>query len=474
MQRVPVSHAVVYDAFGAVGDGVTDDLPAIAAAHAHANRHGLPVRSRPGAVHLLGDSGPVAAITTPTTWTGTRFVIDDTALTVHSRPVFDIRSQRPKVRLGLKELAAGQERLPQPPGAEVLVTVTDETVRQYIRRGPNRNSGTAKTDVFVVDAEGYVRSPIDWDYPAVSTVEAMPIDTEPLEVTGGHFTTIANRAPSTYDYHHRGIRVSRSRVTLAGLEHRIEGEGEHGAPYAGFVDVRGCAYVTVADCHLAGHRIYTTIGNAGTPVGMGSYDLSATSAVGLTISGCRQDDILDRSRWGVMGSNFCKDLVVDDCVLSRTDAHQGVTGCTVRNSTMGWMGINAIGRGRLTLENVTTHGPSVISFRDDYGSTWTGPLTIRGCTWVVPQQAPTPPAVLRVRNDGMHDFGYPCTMPSPITVDGLTIDDSAAPDGEIVLISDPDAGSDAGPDTSRPHALRRPDAVDVRGLHTTSGRELSI
>ena len=35
---------VTYEAFGAVGDGVTDDAAAIAAAHAYANEHHLPVK----------------------------------------------------------------------------------------------------------------------------------------------------------------------------------------------------------------------------------------------------------------------------------------------------------------------------------------------------------------------------------------------------------------------------------------------
>ena len=45
---------VTYEAFGATGNGVTDDLPAICAAHAHANAHGLSVVTRPDATYHLG------------------------------------------------------------------------------------------------------------------------------------------------------------------------------------------------------------------------------------------------------------------------------------------------------------------------------------------------------------------------------------------------------------------------------------
>ena len=43
-----------YESFGAKGDGVTDDMPAICEAHAYANAHGLSVRTKPGATYHLG------------------------------------------------------------------------------------------------------------------------------------------------------------------------------------------------------------------------------------------------------------------------------------------------------------------------------------------------------------------------------------------------------------------------------------
>jgi hypothetical protein len=44
---------VTYEAFGATGDGVTDDLAAICEAHAYANTHNLPVKTRPDAIYHL-------------------------------------------------------------------------------------------------------------------------------------------------------------------------------------------------------------------------------------------------------------------------------------------------------------------------------------------------------------------------------------------------------------------------------------
>ena len=63
---------VDYEAFGAVGDGVADDLQAIVEAHAYANEHGLPVRTRPDAVYHLGYRALTAVIATDTDWSTSR------------------------------------------------------------------------------------------------------------------------------------------------------------------------------------------------------------------------------------------------------------------------------------------------------------------------------------------------------------------------------------------------------------------
>ena len=49
---------------------------------------------------------------------------------------------------------------------------------------------------------------------------------------------------------------------------------------------------------------------------------------------CTQtNDINDRTYWGVMASNYSKNLLYDNCVWSRFDAHMGVANATIRNST---------------------------------------------------------------------------------------------------------------------------------------------
>ena len=85
---------VTYRAFGAAGDGKTNDMAAIAAAHAYANAHQLPVRADEGAVYYIGEIQESAVICTDTDWTGAQFVIDDSIIDVAHRQmhVFCVRS----------------------------------------------------------------------------------------------------------------------------------------------------------------------------------------------------------------------------------------------------------------------------------------------------------------------------------------------------------------------------------------------
>jgi hypothetical protein len=175
--------------------------------------------------------------------------------------------------------------------------------------------------------------------------------------------------------------------------------------------------------------MYQTIGSAGITVSMGSYDLSVNRALNVSFVNCSQtNDINDSRYWGILGSNFCKNLVYDNCTFSRFDAHMGVANATIRNSTLGHMGINAIGSGLFTVENCTIRGRTLINLRSDYGSTWQGEFIIRNCVFVPAGGRPTSASLIGGSYSGQHDFGYTCYMPERITIENLKIDDSNHPE----------------------------------------------
>ncbi|MBM3853340.1 MAG: hypothetical protein FJ399_09305, partial [Verrucomicrobia bacterium] len=140
--EVPTDRPVSYEAFGAIGDGVADDLPAIVEAHAFANTHSLPVKSRPGATYHLGRRARTAVIATDTDWSTSKFIIDDRDVENHRTSLFAVRSLLEPATLPIRRLARDQRQLDVRPPRDCWVLVESNRRRVYIRRGLNQNNGT--------------------------------------------------------------------------------------------------------------------------------------------------------------------------------------------------------------------------------------------------------------------------------------------------------------------------------------------
>ena len=418
---------VSYEDFGAKGDGVTDDMEAIKAAHDYANEHNLNIRSDAHATYYIGPNPITAIIKTNVDWSTSKFIIDDTQVKISERgaSIFNIVSSHSPIEFSIPSLKKNQMKLDVEFPSNCYVRVDNSEKKQFIRYGLNQNNGSNQTDCFVVDSTGYILNPIIWDFEKVTHAVAYPIDETVLTVSGGLFTTIANQAESKYNYHSRNIKINRSNVVIEKLTHKVIGELDHGAPYGGFININSCAYITVRDTFLCGRKIYGTIGSAGKPVSMGSYDLSVGFAVGVHFENVRQNGIMDRTRWGLMGSNHCRDLYFDNCLISRFDAHENVVNLTIKNTTLGHQCFNAIGHGNMVVENVIAYGRSFLNLRGDYGSTWDGDVVFKNCTWY-PASHVDAPAFIGGTNSGKHDFGFPCYLPHNVTIENLRICDSGA------------------------------------------------
>ncbi len=466
---------ITYEAFGAKGDGINDDLPAICQAHEEANKTGQKVVARPDACYHLGRRALTANIETDTDWNTARFIIDDTDLEDHKEWLFNVRSGIEHTTLPIKKLHRDQRQLDIKVDQSTFILVENDQHNVYIRRGLNQNAGFPQSDCFILHPDGSIEGDIDWDYDHISNVRAKPIPEKTLSISGGIFTTYANRMrqETGYNYHSRGITIGRSNTVIDSVTHYVVGETEYGHPYRGFLDASKCANVTYQNCFATGHKIYSTIGSAGEPVNMGSYDLHANNIVNFSLINCRMNHIKDRTRWGVIGSNFCKNILLDGCELSRMDTHMGVSGTyIIRNCTLGHMGLNAIGRGTLKIENTTTYGPTLASFRGDYGSTWEGDVEVTNVRWIPSCGEETKPRLFATHNDGTHDFGYPCFMPKSVVINGLDIDDSNTPDDYTgpVVFTDPD-----NPDVSdQPFPYQRCESVTLKNVNTESGKSIQV
>jgi hypothetical protein len=289
---------VRYSDFGTKGDGKTDDIDAIAATHAFSNQHNLPVKADEGATYYIGGKDRTAIIRTDTDFGTAAFIIDDTDVENRNAHVFMVSSGlQPFKPEGITSLKRNQQKINISFPGTCIITVTDSNMRRYIRFGPNQNSGTPQTDIFIVDKDGNVdmNAPIIWDFDQITDITALPIDETTLTIKGGRFTTIANRAESKYTYYSRGIAIRRSNVIVDGLEHRVTGEGDHGAPYGGFIGAGDCSHVTVQNTILTGHKTYQTIGAAGVTVSMGTYDISVNRALNISFVNCSQTNDIDDS-----------------------------------------------------------------------------------------------------------------------------------------------------------------------------------
>jgi hypothetical protein len=466
---------VTYEQFGAIGDGIADDLAAIVKAHEYANAHHLPVKTDPKACYYLSGKALTAIIQTDTDWNDSKFVIDDRAVENNKVHIFDVRSCLAPIQVEIPSLRKGQKSLGVSLPENCYINVTNEHVKQFIRFGLNQNNGSPQTDCFIAKKDGTISNEIVWDFETITQVTALPMDAATLSVRGGIFTTLANEDPSTYNYYARGIQVLRSNVLIEGLSHFVIMEGETGAPYHGFIRIEDCANVLVKNCYFTGRKIYVTIGSAKLPVSMGSYDISIYRSINVSCVGCRQFNINDSTRWGVYTSNFCKELSVYDCIFSRWDAHMGCTNVIIKDSSLGHQCLNAIGHGQLIVENVHAYGARLINLRDDYGCLWDGDLLVKDCVWHLREGTHQTANILAASQREDHNFGYACTMPHHIVFENILVDDSqAAADFQGVFLFSDYNPLVTGHEIETTHPYQLPSSITVRNVRTVSGREVGL
>jgi hypothetical protein len=311
---------------------------------------------------------------------------------------------------------------------DTLLIPIDSTTLRYRRRGENANAGAAQQDAILVDKNGNIdlNAPLIWNFNKITSITAYPVDEKRLTVTGGRFTTINNRGNADDLYMKRGIHINRSNTVIDGIYHEIIGEGTQGASYTAFLYFEECANVTLQNSTLSGHWAYYRPSQTYTR--RGSYDIQVNRTVNMSVINCDQTNpITQRTLYGIFASNYSKNILFDTVSFSRFDAHMGVYNTTILNSELGYMGVSIIGSGLLTIENTKVSGENFIYFREDYGSTWEGEVVIRNCVFEPLEGQFNTAAIIFTRNDGAWDFYYNCFMPETIEIDGLKIEETAAP-----------------------------------------------
>ena len=490
---------VTYEDFGAVGDGVTDDSEAIRAAHNAANECGLPVRGNTYATYYIGPIRETIRIQTDTDWNGAHFIFDDHKIrwddsALRGVNVFTVTAESGSESIEIPEgfkISKGQTNIGLTFDKPCMLKIVNSNDKIYIRYGVNANSGANRYELILVDENGNVdpSTPIQYDYTVVTELRAYSTSDTPIAVGNGYIKTIAPN-PKEYDpnyennycYYKRGIAVNRSNTTVYNVYHSIVGEDmtieidrdgdgivekwgddkSYGVPYSGFFLFSGCNNVVMTDCLVQGHQAYNFWEGASRNE-MGSYDITASDLQQYE-NQATGEVITNRFMYhGVMSSNFCRNIVMDNCYLDRFDAHQGLHNAKITNSTLGF-GILVIGGGELYIENVyrITEGAFVL-LRTDYNSVFDGDLIIKNC-----RMGPTITSVISGTWRSFYN-GLPNYMFRSVTIDGLTVESSSK---EIYVYNVSSAAKNSVNDSVNPLFL--PDKIKVSGVVKADGSSVNV
>ena len=201
---------------------------------------------------------------------------------------------------------------------------------------------------------------------------------------------------------------------------------------ASYLSISYTHNVLIEDCVFVGRTEYLS----------GTYDIVPNNSHKVTFKNCTQSNFFELKAdgtesnranhnvcRGVMGSNRCKHLDIDNCMLTRYDAHASVTDGKITNSKIGR--ISVTGGGELYIENTKlyTYSHYFLVLRSDYGAFWNGTITLKDCHVVnakLDNGSFRQQTTMLVDADTVnHNFGYECSFPN-IVVDNLKIDKYAA------------------------------------------------
>ena len=418
-----------YEDFGAVGDGIYNDYDAIMKTHVYANAGGQKVVGKEGTTYRVGPMLPnTVPIMTDVDFNGCTFLIDDVgdaAYQTRTVSLFTLTRDHPVVELTEKQIdeIAGTDATIKFGDTSVpwladyietksLVMFTNTHHKDFIRHGANQTSGEPRKDVFIMYPDGSIdpETEVCFEFDNFTLVQIHRVDDAPVTVENGNFINICCRTVSDTDFtvrykdYARGFKFERSNVTFKNVTHRMQDEPElnfnvnsqyggcnESYPYYAFIYTERTYNLLVEDCSLTGHTTYyqpgrataSTGGVVSNPIPAGTYDIAVERSVNVHFLNTHQyapNGLGDSRYWGIMTSNWTKDMTFENCSINRFDAHRSFWGARLIDTDIGHT-INLVGGGELYMERVRKIVGSVfIQTRGDYGGTFRGNITLIDCT----------------------------------------------------------------------------------------------
>ena len=330
-------------------------------------------------------------------------------------------------------------------------------------------SGSDMQEIILLDKDGNVSgdTPIIYDYTDITSLRVYRLDeSTAITIENGTFTSKVcsfNTLQFDEDGNEiepigaqlaRGITVTRSFTTLKNIKHYVDGElklteqvnpdGEivrAGMGYGGFYCIDYCTDTLIENCIMTGRRNYRTTTNGSIT---GTTDLHMMRACNVVIDGCKQSnfwitvdpvtyemtssseytpgavtsmssvEVYGKSIklcWGVMSSNYCKNMEYRNSTLSRFDAHAPIVNGKIVNCNIN--DIELTGYGEFVIENVNWYPYAkttpLLFLRGDFGSTWDGNVKIKNTEAYIIEGN----GCYIVENDYSNFYwGYQCGIPS--------------------------------------------------------------
>ena len=460
---------ITYEEYGALGDGKTNDFFAMKRAHIAANEKGLPVRATAGKTYLITETeengvAESIPVMTDVDFSGATVVVDDRdicwcegANKKHNTQTFEIKSPYSSVALEEKYIdainAAGgikrniTRKIDTGLDFPAMLVLTNANTRHYKRYGANNNPGSPQKELIIVDKEGNIdeTTPVLYDFDTVTSIVAYRIDLPTLTIKNANIISRASQVNLVDKYYsiNRGIRFSRPNVCVTNVRHRItdeilKGTLVDGVPFIGhsynaFFNLHLTHNVTFFDCTFQSRAYYL----------QGTYEIGGWMSNMITFKSCDQYNFFKGDEeyplmpsfgkwWGVAGTNSCKNMIYEDCKLTRFDAHQGVVNGVIKNCEIG--SIRLTGGGNMLIEGTKIYNWDIgntLQLREDYGCTWRGTITIKDSE-IVDVKGNSALTCVLVARSANHDYGYVTYFPNVI-IDNLKIQ-NAKP--EVNLFSD--------------------------------------
>ena len=478
---------VTYEQFGANGSDNINDFEYILATHTYANQCGQTVVGKEGATYYVGPSiTQTIPIKTNVDFNGCTIIINDLGseayktrglslfslvrdhanVTLTEATVDEVAGKDVKIKFGDTSIPWLAEYIE----TKSLVMISNSYHKDFVRFGANQSSGETRKDIFIMYPDGSIdpETEVCFEFDEITLVEISRVDDVPVTVKNGNFINICCRVvaetefKNKYNAYNRGFRFERSNVTFENITHRMQdepnidtsfgpwGELKESYPYYAFIYTAQTYNLLIKNCDLTGHTTYyedkdataSTGGVKPNPVAQGTYDIAVERSIGVHFLDTEQyapTGLGDSRYWGIMTSNWSKNMIFENCDINRFDAHRSFWGAKMINCNIGHS-INLVGGGELYMENVTKMvSGTFISIRGDYGGTFSGNIhmvdctlagvsdynTVRGTYYNASSKVGTG-IVFNVgymnNNETGYwdwDFGYPSYMPQNIIIDNF-------------------------------------------------------